>query len=79
MSDSQSGGPGNDKRKPKNQGPQFPFGGPHLPDPKHFGGWKFSIVYILILIVGMSLFNYVFLSRVNPTIDFSEFKGKIAT
>jgi cell division protease FtsH len=25
----------------------------------------------------MSLFNYVFLNRVNPTIDFSEFKQKI--
>jgi cell division protease FtsH len=79
MSDSQSGGPGNDRKKPKNSGPQFPFGGPSLPDPKHFGGWKFSIIYILILIVGMSLFNYVFLNRVNPTIDFSEFKAKIAS
>jgi cell division protease FtsH len=36
-------------------------------------------VYILILIVGMSLFNYVFLNKVNPTIDFSAFKGKIAS
>jgi len=27
----------------------------------------------------MSLFNYVFLSNVNPTIDFSEFKAKIAS
>jgi cell division protease FtsH len=26
----------------------------------------------------MSLFNYVFLNKVNPTIDFSEFKNKIA-
>jgi cell division protease FtsH len=50
-----------------------------MPDPKKFGGWKFSIVYILILVVGMSLFNYVFLNRVNPTIDFSEFKNKIAS
>jgi cell division protease FtsH len=66
-----------DKKKPKNSGPRFPFGGPNLPDPKRFGGWRFSIIYILVLIVGMSLFNYVFLNRVNPTIDFSEFKNKI--
>ncbi|MDR2102653.1 MAG: ATP-dependent zinc metalloprotease FtsH, partial [Treponema sp.] len=78
MSDFEPHEPQKDKRKPKNNGPQFPFGGPKLPDFKPFGGWKFSIVYILILIVGMSLFNYVFLSRVNPTIDFSEFKAKIA-
>jgi cell division protease FtsH len=50
-----------------------------MPDFKHFGGWKFSIIYILVLIVGMSLFNYVFLNRVNPTIDFSEFKTKIVS
>ncbi|MDR3248546.1 MAG: ATP-dependent zinc metalloprotease FtsH, partial [Treponema sp.] len=69
----------NDKKKPT-EGPQFPFGGgkiPKLPDMKPFGGWKFTIVYILILIIGMSLFNYVFLNRVNPTIDFSEFKTRI--
>ncbi|MDR3138871.1 MAG: ATP-dependent zinc metalloprotease FtsH [Treponema sp.] len=79
MSDFEPGGPQKDKRKPKNNGPQFPFGGPKLPDFKPFGGWKFSIVYILILIIGMSLFNYVFLNRVNPTVDFSEFKTKIAS
>jgi cell division protease FtsH len=60
--------------------PPFNFGGPNgpkLPDPKKWNGWKFSIAYILILIVGMSLFNYVFMSRVNPAIDYSEFKNKI--
>jgi cell division protease FtsH len=72
--------PGNDKKKPKNSGgPQFPFGGPKLPDPKKFGGWRFSIVYIIILVIGMSLFNYVFLNKVNPTVDFSEFKSKIVS
>ncbi|GHT88742.1 hypothetical protein FACS1894137_17240 [Spirochaetia bacterium] len=72
--------PGNDKRKPKNSGgPLFPFGGPKLPDPKKFGGWRFSIVYILILMIGMSLFNYVVMNKVNPTVDFSEFKNKIAS
>jgi cell division protease FtsH len=50
-----------------------------MPDPKKFGGWKFSIIYVLILVVGMSLFNYVFMNRVNPTIDFSEFKNKITS
>ncbi|GHU66360.1 ATP-dependent zinc metalloprotease FtsH [Spirochaetia bacterium] len=70
-----------DKSKQKNQGPQFPFGGggPKLPDFKPFGGWKFSIIYVLILIIGLSLFNYVFLNKVNPTIDFSEFKAKIVS
>ncbi|GHV27050.1 ATP-dependent zinc metalloprotease FtsH [Spirochaetia bacterium] len=78
MSDIPSPGPGNDKKKPKNSGgPQFPFGGPKLPDPKKFGGWRFSLVYIIILVIGMSLFNYVFLNKVNPTVDFSEFKSKI--
>ncbi|MDR2418911.1 MAG: ATP-dependent zinc metalloprotease FtsH [Treponema sp.] len=68
----------NGDKKPKKNGSRFPFGGPQLPDPKKFGGWKFTIIYIVILIVGMSLFNYVFMNRVNPTIDFSEFKARIA-
>ncbi|MDR3130324.1 MAG: ATP-dependent zinc metalloprotease FtsH [Treponema sp.] len=72
------------KKGKQNSGPQFPFGGPklpdgRLPDPKGFGGWKFSAIYILIIIIGMSLFNYVFLNKVNNTIDFSEFKAKIAS
>ncbi|AEF80134.1 ATP-dependent zinc metalloprotease FtsH [Leadbettera azotonutricia] len=74
--------PQEDKPKQKNTGPQFPFGGgggPKLPDFKPFGGWKFSIIYVVILIIGLSLFNFVFLNRVNPTIDFSEFKAKITT
>jgi cell division protease FtsH len=71
----------NDPQKKKNSGPQFPFGGPppHFPDPRKFKGWRFTLIYILILVVGMSLFNYVFMNKVNPTIDFSEFKGKIAS
>jgi len=59
-------------------GPQFPFGGPNFPDFKPFGKWKFLIIYIIILFIGMSLFNYVFLNKVNPAIDFSEFKERIA-
>ncbi len=68
----------NDNKKEK--GPQFPFGGPpRLPNFKPFGGWKFFLIYVAVLIIGISLFNYVFLSRVNPAIDFSEFKGRIAS
>jgi cell division protease FtsH len=84
MSDGENG---NNDKKPNNEEPLFPFlrnigggkGGPKLPDPRNFGGWKFSLVYILVLILGMSLFNYVFMSRINPTIDFSEFKAKITS
>jgi cell division protease FtsH len=81
MSDFGFEDPQDSQQKKKNSGPQFPFGGggPKFPDLKPFGGWKFSIIYILILIIGLSLFNYVFLRRVNPTIDFSEFKAKIAS
>ncbi|MDR0400472.1 MAG: ATP-dependent zinc metalloprotease FtsH [Treponema sp.] len=75
MSDFMSGDNRNDKKNQKGGGPQWPF---KMPDLKPFGGWKFTLVYILILVVGMSLFNYVFLRRVNPTIDFSEFKARIA-
>jgi cell division protease FtsH len=69
----------NDPKKDKNKGEwPFPFGnGPKLPDFKPFGGWKSSIIYIVILIIVMSLFNYVFLRKVTPTIDFSEFKARI--
>ncbi|MDR0290280.1 MAG: ATP-dependent zinc metalloprotease FtsH [Treponema sp.] len=65
----------------KNKGdwPQFPFGSPKWPDLKPFGGWKSSILIIGVLIIGMSLFNYVFLSKVNPPIAYSEFKSRIAS
>ena len=74
MSDSS----GDNKNK---DGPRFPFGGggPKMPDLKPFGGWKFLIVYVVILIIGMSLFNYVFLNKLNPAIDFSEFKARISS
>jgi len=82
MNDYGSEDPENNKKQQKNSGPRFPFGGggggPKLPDFKS-GGWKFSLIYLLILIVGLSLFNYVFLRKVNPTIDFSEFKARIAS
>ncbi|MCL2196129.1 MAG: ATP-dependent zinc metalloprotease FtsH [Treponema sp.] len=62
-------------------GPMFPFGpnGPKMPDFKGFGGWKYLLIYLAILLVGMSLFNFVFLHKLNPAIDFSEFKSRIVS
>ncbi len=74
------GGSKRGKKDPKLNPFQFPFGGPNSPGPGGpLGGWqfKFSLGYIVVLIVFMTLFNYVFLTKVNPTIDFSEFKKKI--
>ncbi|MCL2805156.1 MAG: ATP-dependent zinc metalloprotease FtsH [Treponema sp.] len=59
----------------KKNGPMFPF---KMPDFKGFGGWKF-IIYIVVLVVGIGLFQSVFLSRLNPAIDFSEFKARISS
>ena len=62
--------------------PMFPFGGPNapkMPDLKGFGGWKALLIYLSILLVGISLFNYVFLSRLNPAISFSEFRRRISS
>jgi cell division protease FtsH len=39
--------------------------------------WKFSIVYIAILIAGIAIFNHTFTNKAQPAIDFSEFKAKI--
>jgi len=72
----------NSDKDNKNDGPMFPFGGPNgpkLPDLKGFGGWKALLIYVAILLVGISLFNYVFLSKLNPAIDFSEFKARISS
>jgi cell division protease FtsH len=79
---SDGGRKGGRKKGRDGGGPVFNFGGPggpNLGDPKKFGGWKFSITYIIVLMLGMSLFNYVFMNKVNPTIDYSEFKSKIAS
>ncbi|MDR0550491.1 MAG: ATP-dependent zinc metalloprotease FtsH [Spirochaetaceae bacterium] len=63
------------------QGGFFNFGGPggpKLPDPKKMGGgWKFSVVYVIVLFFGIGLFNYIFTNNVNPPIPYSEFKQKI--
>jgi len=67
----------------KNDGKShFPFGGeggPKLPDLKPFGGWKLFLVYILILFVGISLFNNFVSNKMNPAIDFSEFKQLVSS
>jgi len=79
MSDQGTEDPQN-KRQQNDSGPQFPFGEggwPKLPNFKPPGGWKLSLIYVLCLIVGLSLFNYVFLRRAQPTIDFSEFRARI--
>jgi len=68
-----------DKKDKKNKG-MFPFGGgPNFPDMKPFGGWKYFIVYIIVLFIGISIFNYFISSKMNPTIDFSEFKSRISS
>jgi cell division protease FtsH len=60
-------------------GPQFPFGGPNFPDFKPSGGWKYFFIYSAVIIIGITLFNQVFLSKSNSAIDFSEFKARIAS
>ena len=60
-------------------GPQFPFGGPNFPDFKPSGGWKYTLIYIGVVIIGIILFNSVFLNKSNSAIDFSEFKARIAS
>jgi len=45
------------------------------------GGWqfKFSLGYIVVLVIAMSLFNYMFFSRTSNIVDFSTFKEKISS
>ena len=70
--------------KGKGEGPMFNFGGqgggPKLPDPKKWGGWRFFLTYMVILVVGMAFFNHLFVSKANneKLIEYSEFKKKIA-
>ena len=74
--------PPKDDNQKKNSGPQFPFGegGPKFPNIKPpFGGWKLTIAYVLVIIAGLSFFNYIFSGQANPTIYFSEFKARISS
>ncbi|MDR2841913.1 MAG: ATP-dependent zinc metalloprotease FtsH [Spirochaetaceae bacterium] len=64
----------------KKGGPLFNFGSnPNPQDPKKFGGLKFSIIYVVILVLAMAIFNYVIVNKVNPAISYSDFKAKIAS
>jgi len=69
MSDGSPGFPENDMFPPPRKKPQ---------GPKRFGGWKFSIIYFVLFIVFLSVFNHYMNSRSLAVIDFSEFKEKIS-
>ncbi len=75
---------GRNSRK-KGKKPQFPFflGKPPVGGNGEgpLGGWqfRFSLGYIVVLIVAMSLFNYMFLGKNSDIVDFSTFKEKIAS
>ncbi|MDR0600000.1 MAG: ATP-dependent zinc metalloprotease FtsH [Treponema sp.] len=58
--------------------PPYPFGKKPR-GPKNFWGWKFSLIYLIIFLVFMGAFNYFLSGKSTPVIDFSEFKGKIAS
>jgi len=47
--------------------------------PKRGGGWKFLVIYLILFIALMSIFNYYMGSRSTTVIDYSEFKNKIAS
>ena len=68
-----------DPKKDKKKNSLFNFDGSKMPDLKPLGGWKNFIISLVILITGISLFNYWFNKKANPTIDFSEFKAKIVS
>ena len=69
-----------DKQKSGENKPQFPFEWPKFPNLKPPGGWKFSVIYIAIIVIAMSLFHFALTGRGNnPPIDFSEFKARIQT
>ena len=75
---------GQNGRKPK-KGPfnQFFFGGPpqNRDGQGPLGGWqfKFSMGYIVVLVIAMSLFNYMFLNKSSNIVDYSTFKAKISS
>ncbi|MDR0586123.1 MAG: ATP-dependent zinc metalloprotease FtsH [Treponema sp.] len=75
MSDSPDNEPDKDKQDP---GFPFPFNTPKGPK-RPPGIWRFSIVYVLVLLAGMSVFNSFLAGKSNTTVDFSEFKSKIVS
>ncbi|MCL1991669.1 MAG: ATP-dependent zinc metalloprotease FtsH [Spirochaetes bacterium] len=71
--------PKDDKTDKDNKGsPLFP-GGPNLPDFKPLKNWKVVILYAAAMFIGMSFFNNAAQTRANPTIDFSDFKARVAS
>ncbi|MDR0908930.1 MAG: ATP-dependent zinc metalloprotease FtsH [Spirochaetaceae bacterium] len=46
-------------------------------DPDRWRKWRTPLLYIAIIVLGMSIFNSIFLDRMNPTIPYSEFKARI--
>jgi len=73
---------GRNGKKPKGGLPPFFFGGPPANGTGNggpFGGWqfRFSLGYIVVLVVAMSMFNYFFLTKTDNIVDFSVFKEKI--
>jgi len=74
----------NGKKPQKGPLPPFFFGGPPANGNGNggpFGGWqfRFSLGYIVVLVIAMSMFNYFFLTKSDNTIDYSVFKEKIQT
>ncbi|MDR3247472.1 MAG: ATP-dependent metallopeptidase FtsH/Yme1/Tma family protein, partial [Treponema sp.] len=62
----------------ENSPPPSPFG--RKPQrPKKFGGWKFTVIYLILFLALMGAFNYYMASKSTAVIDFSEFKNKIAS
>jgi cell division protease FtsH len=75
-----AGSRGDNSPEPPDSGPQFPFGNPPPRGPRRSNGWKFTVIYILVFLAGMSIINHFVSGRSGAaTIDFSDFKDKIAS
>jgi cell division protease FtsH len=68
--------PPDNSQKNKQEFP-FPFNNPR--GPRKPGGWKFSIIYVLLFLAGISVFNRFMAGKSSALIDFSEFKNRIAS
>ncbi|MDR2072501.1 MAG: ATP-dependent zinc metalloprotease FtsH [Spirochaetaceae bacterium] len=74
MSDGPAGFPENGS----DQEPLSPFG-KKPQKPRRFGGWKFTVVYLLLFLALMSVVNYFLAGKSATVIDFSEFKNRISS
>lgn len=63
----------------KGQWPRLNLGGSSPDGGGPFGGWRFrfSLWYVVILVVALSLFNYFISGRPNTLVDYSVFKNMI--